>query len=183
MNRSHAVRLAAAAAVTGLVLGAAPAAHAEAVTVADPADASASLNDIREVTADHLARRLAVRVEVTDLRKHSAFGSAGMSLFIDTDRSQPGPELRLGTGLYQGTDYQLVRMEDWKVVSGPLSCRHQVQLDAAGDLVRFSVRRGCLGAPDEVRVGVKMVDQYDASHPITDWLKGTRKFTRWLDRG
>ena len=183
MNRRSAVRTAAVATLAGLALGVAPAAHAETVGVADPADASGSLNDIRQVTAGHLSKRLVVRVGVADLKANSDAGPASMALFVDTDRSRPGPELRLGTGLYAGTDYQLVRMEDWKVVSGPLTCRHSVDLERQKDLVRFQVRRGCLGAPDEVRVGVKMVDEYDGSHPITDWLKGPRKFTRWLSRG
>lgn len=182
MNRRYAVRAATVAAITGLVLGPAAAALAETVSVTDPADTSGSLNDIRQVTAGHLSHRVVVRVGVTDLRKHSEFGPASMALFIDTDRTQRGPEFRLATGLYEGSDYQLVRMEGWKPASEPLTCRHRVDLEPGKDLVRFQTGRGCVGSPDEVRIGVKMVDEYDASHPLTDWLKGPRKYTRWLDR-
>ncbi len=183
MNRTLAVRTATVATLAGLGLGLAPAAHAETVGITDPADASGSLNDIRQVTAGHQAKRLVVRVGVTDLKATSDAGPASMALFVDTDASKPGPEFRLGTGLYAGTDYQLVRMKDWKAQGGPLSCAHQVDLERTKDLVRFKIRRGCLGSPDELRVGVKMVDNYDSSHPITDWLKGPRKFTRWLSQG
>jgi hypothetical protein len=49
--------------------------------------------------------------------------------------------------------------------------------------VRFRVNTGCLGTPDELRVGVKMVDLWDGSHPVRDWFKAVRGWTRWLDRG
>ena len=40
-----------------------------------------------------------------------------------------------------------------------------------------------LGNPAKVRVGVKMVDLYDGSHPVTDWLGNPRSFTEWVTKG
>ncbi len=175
-------RLGAASLVAGIALLGAPA-YAESVSAGDPADATASLYDIRRVNASDKVAKLVVDVVVTDLVTESDGGPASMSLFIDTDRSQAGPELRLGTGLQTGTDYQLTRIRKWRAVGEPLSCGHQVKLVSDKDKVRFRVNAGCLGSPDELRVGVRMVDLWDGSHPVRDWFKGFRAFTRWLDRG
>ncbi len=31
-----------------------------------------------------------------------------------------------------------------------------------------------------MRVGAKMTDFYDGSHPVVDWLEGPRHWTSWL---
>ena len=175
-------RLATASLVAGIAL-LGPPAYAESMSAGDPADATATIYDIRRVSANDKDAKLVVDVKVTDLVTESDGGPASMSLFIDTDRSKPGPELRLGTGLQTGTDYQLTRMKKWRAVGEPLSCGHKVKLVSDKDKVRFRVNAGCLGSPDELRVGVKMVDLWDGSHPVRDWFKGVRSWTRWLDRG
>ena len=126
-------QLAAGALVAGIALLGAPA-YAESMSAGDPADATASLYDIRKVSANHQDTKLVVEVKVTDLLLESDGGPASMSLFIDTDRSQAGPELRLGTGLQTGTDYQLVRMKNWRAVGEPLTCGHKVKLVADKDI-------------------------------------------------
>ncbi len=175
-------RLGAAALLAGITLLGAPA-SAENMSAKDPADASASLYDIRSVKVSHQTKKLVVRVGVTDLVTETDGGPASMSLFVDTDRTRPGPEFRLGTGLQSGSDYQLVKMKKWKVQGSPLSCGHRLVLDEARDQVKFRINSGCLRRPVSVRVGVRMVDAYDASHPVTDWFKGRRAWTRWVDRG
>ncbi len=175
-------RLATASLVAGIALLGSPA-YAESMSARDPADATASLYDIRKVNANHKDTKLVVDVKVADLVTESDGGPASMSLFIDTDRSRVGPELRLGTGLQTGTDYQLTRMRTWRAVGEPLACGHRVKLVPEKDKVRFRVNAGCLGKPAELRVGVKMVDLWDGSHPVRDWFKGARSWTRWLDRG
>lgn len=172
------VPFATAALVAGLA--AAPAA-AERVSYADPADTSgASLNDIRRVTVDHGAQRAVVRVKVEDLRRRSEAGSAGLTVRIDTRSDRRGPEFRLSTGMYDGTDYQLQRMRRGKVVGDPLTCAHRVRLDFARDRVVVRAGAACLGSPDQIRVGVKMTDLYDGSHPITDWLGEPGSWTGWV---
>lgn len=168
----------AASVLAGLTL-AAPA-HAEKGVYDDPADASASLTDLRRVSVDHAAKNLFVKVAFTDLRDRSDAGPASMAVYLDADPGRRGPELVLLTGLQAGTDYQLVRMRRWRTVGEPLSCGHRVALRPRADVARIRISRGCLGDPAQVRVGVRMVDAYDGSHPITDWFRGERRFTPWL---
>lgn len=170
----------AAAAVTLIGLAALPAA-AERASYPDPADmGGASLNDIRRVTVDHSDARVAVRTAVVDLRRHSEAGPAGLTIRIDTRSRAAGPEFRLTTGLYSGTDYQLVRVRGGEQVGEPLTCEHSVHLGFAQDVVRFAAASTCLGSPARARVSVKMTDQYDGSHPVTDWLGEPGSWTGWL---
>lgn len=151
-------------------------ASAERLGLDDPADVGgASLSDILGVTANHGVKRVVVRVDFAELEPTSDFGPSSLSIFIDTDRSAKGPEFRIGTGLQEGTDYQLVRMEKWKAVGEALTCTHVVALNFEANRARASVNRSCLGNPDKVRIGVKMTDLYDGSHPVVDWL-GKRRY-------
>lgn len=181
MTLRLAARTTLATALVAGALAAASPASAESVTLADPADATASLSDIREVTVRHTTTRVHVKVEFTALEKTSEFGPSGLTIYVDTDRETLGPEARIDTGLQAGTDYQLSRANGWKGVQGdPSSCAHRLRIDFEAATVKGWVARRCLKAPDAVRVAVRMVDLYDGSHPVTDWLKGTRKFTRWV---
>ena len=167
------------------LLGAALApASAEQASWADPADTGgASLNDVRRVAVKHDSDRLTVRVKVVDLRRRSDAGPAGLTVRIDTRSARPGPEFRLTTGLYEGTDYQLMRVRGGKAVGEPLTCDHTVRLGFATDVVRFSAARACLGTPQRARVSVKMTDLHDGSHPVTDWLGEPGSWTPWLTAG
>lgn len=177
---SRATRLTAAAALTLATVAVAAPAHAESTTVRDGADATASLNDIRKVRIDHGADELKVRMGFTDLRKKSDAGSASIAILIDTKKARKGPEFRLGSGLQNGTDYQLMRVKDWKIVGEPMTCDHDLDLAFAKDRLVFTAARPCLGSPAELRIGAKMTDMYDASHPVVDWLEGPRQWTPWL---
>jgi hypothetical protein len=169
------------AAFAGLSLGVAAPAMAERIGVSDPADVGgASLSDIRRVTVDHGTDQVFVKVRFTELKPRSEAGPSSLAIFVDTDAAKKGPEFRLGTGLQRGTDYQLVRIKDWKAVGEPLSCDHHLRLDFVDNLAKFRAARTCLGNPDEVRVGVKMTDLYDGSHPVVDWLGKPRSFTTWV---
>lgn len=175
------VPLAAAATLAGLVV--APAA-AESASYRDPADlGGASLNDLRRVTLTHGDARIGVRVKVIDLRRRSEGGPAGLTIRIDTRAARSGPEFRLTTGMYAGTDYQLQRIRGGRPVGEPLSCSHRVELDFAADRVQFRAGDGCLGQPAQVRIGVKMTDLFDGSHPVTDWLGEPQSWTRWASAG
>jgi len=166
------------------VLATAAPAAAERAGFTDPADATASLNDLRRVTVAHNDGALRLRVRVTDLRATSDGGPAGLTVWVDTDRGTAGPDLRLGTGLQSGTDYQLVRTTGWKPSSEALTCPYSVRLRPAKDLVDLRISRRCLGADvAEARVAVRMDDHDDASHPVRDWLGKRRSFTPWLVRG
>jgi hypothetical protein len=165
----------AAAALTLVGTTAGPA-SAERLGLDDPADVGgASLSDILVVTAVHAPKKLVVRVGFAELEPTSEAGPSSLSIFVDTDRTAKGPEFRVGTGLQKGTDYQLVRMEGWKPVGEALSCPHVVGIDFEANRVRARISRACLGNPGKVRIGVKMTDLYDGSHPVVDWL-GKRRY-------
>ena len=65
----------------------------------------------------------------------------------------------------------------------PLTCSHRVELDFDGDVVRTRFGKDCIGCPKKMRVGVKMTDLHDASHPIADWLGKPRFWTLFLASG
>lgn len=178
--RTTLVRAAAAAAVLTATIGLAGPAAAETTTVIDGADSTASLSDIRRVTLAHRDPDVVVRSTFTDLRRHSA---AGLRINIDTDSSRPGPEFALMSGLAEGTDYQLMRVSDWRIHGAPKTCSYQATINWATDVFRFEMRRSCIGSPDQVRVGVRMTDHHDPAHPVTDWMLGWRRFTGWMSRG
>jgi hypothetical protein len=178
--RNRVTRTTAVAALTTLALGVAAPAMAERIGVSDPADATASLSDIRRVTVDHGPEQVFVKVAFTELEPRSEAGPSSLAIFLDTNPARKGPEYRLGTGLQRGTDYQLMRVKDWKPVGEPLTCEHRLRLDFSANVAKFRAARACLRTPDEVRVGVKMTDLYDGSHPVHDWLGAPRSFTTWV---
>ena len=119
-------RLAASAALALALVGpiGAPA-HAEVYGIDDGADAAGSLSDIIALSARHGTGRLVVKTRFVDLRRDS---EAAMSIFVDTDRLRRGPEYVLGTGLADGTDYQLSRARRWQPVGAPLDCSYLLQV-------------------------------------------------------
>lgn len=166
------------AALAMALVGTGPA-SAEVTSAHDGADATASLNDMLGLRVNHGAKRVTVRIRFTDLRRNSAAGPASIAIFLDTRRPRRGPEFRLGSGLQSGTDFQLMRTRGWRPVGEPKTCRHDLDLQFARDRLVFTVARGCIGAPNRVRVGARMTDHFDASHPITDWIKKRRG---WIAR-
>jgi hypothetical protein len=157
------------------------AAYAEEVVVNDGADATASLTDIRKVRVDHGDQQLRVRVKFPDLRKKA---DAGLSIFIDKNAHRRGPEFGLGAPLFSGGDYALMRMKRWRFGDGDrVECDYDLRLRWKKDVLVFTADRGCFGDAEELRVGMKMVDVADSSHPVIDWMKGRREFTRWLGAG
>jgi hypothetical protein len=158
-----------------LVSTSAAPAYAEQLGLDDGADAAPSLGDIYSVSAKHSQTRVVIKAVVADLRPESEAGPSQMSFFVDTDPAAKGPEFRLATGMQEGTDFQLRRVENWKAVGPNLTCNHKVRLNFVKDRVKAQVSRPCLGDPAKVRIGVKMTDLFDGSHPVVDWL-GQRRY-------
>lgn len=174
------------AAVAGLLaatalpaLAAGPAGAAEA-TYDDPADVTESRTDIRTVSIVHTPAKVRVVVGFTDLRRRSEGAGAGLTIFLDTTKDRRGAEFGLTTGLQDGTDYQLLRIRRGDPVGDPLTCSHRVRLGFAAERLSFDASRSCLGDPARVRIGVKMRDDSDPSHPVVDWLGEPRSWTRWV---
>ncbi|WP_134738896.1 hypothetical protein [Nocardioides sp. 503] len=184
MSLHRLTRTVALAACAALTLGPAGPASAESTVVTDPADVGgASLHDIRSVRLKHGEARVVVRVRFTDLQPESDGGPAGLTVFLDGNPARKGPELRVDTGLHDGSDYQLTRARNWRQVGDRLTCAHSVRLDWKTNVATVRVARACLGTPERVRVAVKMVDYYDGSHPITDWAGKRRSFTPYVTAG
>jgi hypothetical protein len=177
------IRLARAAAVLAaaatLPLTAGAVAHADSVAVSDPADATASPADIRKVRVNHAERTVYVRVKVADLPAALENGP-GMILWFDTDRSEPGPEFRMGVPIFEGGDWAVVRTDGWRPVGEQLNCPSEVRYLPAQDALRVEVARRCLDRPRKVRVSAKMEDWFDPSHVVRDWAPGRRAFTPWV---
>ncbi len=172
--------LAAVALVTIATGALAAPASAQRVTIVDGPDTSGSLGDILNVRINHAARRVIVRTELADLRATSEEGPSGLNIWLDTDPSTTGPDFVFRTGLQAGQDFTLQRSNGFRPTGDPLTCDHRVVFDRAADTVRLSIARPCLGRPEKVRIAERMRDEFDGSHPLTDWLKGTKHLTRWV---
>ena len=128
-------------------------AQAQQARYADPADASASRSDIRAVSVNHGPATVGEgRVHRSEASRTG--GPAGLSNGIDTRPGLPGAEFRLGSGLQDGTDYQLMRVRNGRIVGEPLSCARRVRLDFAANRLTFAGTRACLGRP-RVRIAVR----------------------------
>lgn len=174
-TRALAVALATAAAVAVV-----PPAQAATTLVRDGGDVP-SLTDIRAVRVTHTDRRVRVRVTFPDLRRRA---EAGLTMFFDSDRDARGPERGIALPLFGGADFAMSRMRDWQFVgSNPVRCSYGADYRWGRDVLVLTARRGCFGRPDEIRVGMRMRDLADGSHPVTDWLIGRRRFTEWLPTG
>jgi hypothetical protein len=174
MNRSARTLLAAVA----LVLGTAGTAAAQSQMVKDnPADAPGSINDISSVKVEHTKKYVVIVTEFSDLQPTSD-GASSLAMFVDLTDSK-GPELRLSTGLQEGTDYQLVSMYEGQPQGDPLTCPHQVKVNFDSNIVRAKIDRFCTGSAAKVRVGVKMTDHTEDGL-VTDWLKKKNSYTKWL---
>ncbi|CAM3249084.1 hypothetical protein NODU109028_06710 [Nocardioides dubius] len=166
-----------------LALGMLSPAQAEVTRINDGADSAATLNDVLTVRLAHTTTKVRVRTTYQDLRKTADDGGASSSIFLDTKPARPGPEYVLLAGLQLGTDYQLVRVKDWKPTGEPKTCAHDFAVDFAKDVTRLVVSRPCLGNPKRVRVSQRVTDMADASHPVRDWAPARREFSAWVRPG
>lgn len=178
MRTRIALTVISALALTGLT--GAPA-QAEYYATSDPADATASLTDIRGVRANHGKTNLVVKVRFEELMRSSR---AAVSVFVDTDRTRTGPEYVLTSGLGDGTDYVLAEADGWRGTDRRVDCDYEARLWwGIKDTFRTRINRECLEHPSTVRVSVKMGDQADGSHPVVDWSPERRRWSLPIDSG
>ena len=157
-------------------LALAPAASAAVVTVADGDDTTMAA-DIHRVRVAHNPRTVRVRITFDDVRRELEPGQ-GLSIFLDTDPKDSGPEFRLVAGLNQGTDYTFASVARWagpgKEVRG---CTYRMTINWKKDVVTFTAARKCLGKPDTVAAAVRAGEQATGGEPQVDWMTGVRKFS------
>lgn len=107
---------------------------------------------------------------------------AGVTVYVDTDPSDAGPEFAFLGGLFEGTDYGLVRTEGWDLPQHPRVVRgfHTMSLDYDTDVARIGMSRGALANPDKVRVAVRTAGEQEDGDIVRDWLSARRDFTAWV---
>jgi hypothetical protein len=125
-----------------------------------------------------------VKIRTADLVRSYKSG-ASAAVFLDTDPEQDGPEFAFLGGLFEGTDYALVRTNGWKVGKHPQVVRgfHTMTLDYQDDVARIRISRGALDHPGKVRVAVKTGGEQRDGDIVRDWLHGRRDFSPWVARG
>lgn len=179
---SLATTLATTVAATVSLALAAPALAATAVTP-DAAGDVASDVDLLSVKVGHGEENLRVTLTHKNLKKSPKLGMSGL-IYLDTDRSDAGPELVLAGGFFDGTDYQLLETEGFamKTFGDPVSGDYSLRMKYGLEQVRLRISRGVLGEDtDEVRVAVK-VAAVDGDQPVVDWLGKPRSWTPWVAR-
>ncbi len=182
---SHPVtRAGVAAALSALALGTvAVPAHAAERTIEDGRNDVSHGVDLRSVK---LVNEKNVRVVVRHKNLvRSPQSGAGMTVWLDTDRSRRGPEYAFVGGLFEGTDYALLRTNGWDTSQGRRvhAGTYEMKLDYAKDVTRIRISRAALGRPGEVRLSVRAGGQQEDGEQVTDWLRSRRHLTAWVARG
>ena len=139
---------AAAAAVAGAVtLSLAGPASAAGIGMKDPVDIYHGV-DLRSVNVVH-AKALKITTTHLGLRRDPRTGSGG-AVYIDTDRSDAGPELVFLGGYFEGTDYQLIHTEGFgsKSWKAPVDGFYVMRVDYDKEQVRMRISRDALGPTD-----------------------------------
>ena len=169
-----------------LTLGLAGAADAEQYGVDDPQDTYHG-SDILALQVRNGAENLTVTTFHDNLVRAPRSGQSGTT-YIDTDRSDPGPEYVFVAGYFKGTDYQLLETEGFgaekwgdPVENGDYIMR----VNYAKDWVRVRMSRAALGDPGAVRVAARASGTRTdgTSHGLVDWVGKRRSFTPWIAQG
>lgn len=168
-----------------LAFGLAGPAAADSIGMTDPQDTFHG-SDLRAVQVKNLDKAVVVITNHTNLRRDWRTGSAG-AVYLDTDRSDRGPEFVFVGGYYEGTDYQLLETEGFghKKWGAPAEGTYRMSVDYAKDQVRMRMSRKALDHPGKVRVAVRVSGTRTdgTSKGLVDWLREPHSFTPWVARG
>ncbi len=171
-----------AAALTGSVLALAGSA---AATTSIP-DAVGDMDHGADIVSVKVVNEKSVRVvlKTADLVPSYQSG-AGVKIYFDTDRHHAGPEYAFLGGLFDGTDYGLVRVEGWTVPKYPTTVGkfYIMHLDYEKDVAKIRISRAALGRPGAVRVAVRTSGEQPNGDYVHDWLGSRREFSPWITRG
>ena len=168
-----------------LTLGLAAPANASSIGVKDPQDTfhGSDLRAVRVKNGDH---NVVVVTHHDNLGRDPKTGSSG-AVYVDTDRSDKGPEFVFVGGYYEGTDYRLLRTEGFghKNWGAPVDGSYELTVDYAKEWVKMRMSRQALGNPGDVRVAVRVSGTRTdgTSTGLVDWLGEPRSFTLWVAKG
>lgn len=179
---SRARRWAAVLAAGATVLALAPPAAAASVVVVDGDDSVAGA-DLHRARVTYAPRQVRVRTAHDELVRQAIRAQQWITIHLDTDPDDPGPEFRLQGGLNHGTDYRLQRVDRWRGGGRTVTCAHGTRIDWKRDVVVARFGRGCLGKPDQVRAAVVVGEMSHEGETWTDWLLGRRRWTPAVERG
>lgn len=171
------------ASAAAFTLGLAGPAGAATMTFDDTRGDVAHGVDLESVTVVN-DRNVRVVIQHADLQRSFRSGASG-TVYLDTDRSQAGPEFAFVAGFFEGTDYALARTDGWELRrrAVPLTCSYEMKLDFAADVTRIRMSRACVDHPGSVRVAVKAAGEQRDGDVVRDWLGSRREFTSWVARG
>jgi hypothetical protein len=147
-------------------------ASAATATFADPAGDAHRGVDIRAVRVVH-EDHIVVRTTFDYLNRRAA---RGLTVYVDTDRGNRGPEYAAVGGLNDSSDWQAIRIGRWNDRTPQQLMRCDIDLrlrfgpsgTATFDIART---RSCFGRPAAIRVAVR------AGGPNSqDWAPGRKRF-------
>lgn len=176
------------AVLVGSLLVAAPA-HAATSTFRDAAGDIGPGVDLRRVKVTNGEQNLRVVTTHRDLVRAPA-SQAGGTVYLDTDRDDPGPEYALVGGYFEGTDYALLEVDGWNTNKGDVDrveCDYVSRIDYRADTVRSRFAQDCFDRDDSsdgsVRVEVKVSGVKKNGGTAVDWLGTPRTFSKPVTRG
>lgn len=187
MLHRRAVRRSASLAAAGaLALGALGTAGAASAESSGFQDAHGDIKPGADIWNVRVTNARSVRVDIRHADLVPSYKSgAGVAVYLDTDRRKAGPEFVFLGGLFEGTDYALLRAKDWRPVGSavPLRCSYIMRLDYSREMTHIRIGRACLDGPGKVRVAVRSGGERPDGTRVRDWLDGRRVFTPWVSRG
>jgi hypothetical protein len=169
-----------------LTIALAGAAHAELYGIDDPQDTFHG-SDIRALQVRNGQDNVTITTYHSDLHRDPATGSSGR-FYVDTNRSNTGPEYVLVGGFFEGTDYQLLHTEGFGVEQWGSPVRNGdyiMRVRYGLERVKVKISQGALRNRGDVRVAVRVSGTRTdgTSHGLVDWVGEPRSFTPWLARG
>lgn len=175
--------------LTALVVLPLTAAHADTWRTNDPKDNGGGIGDVSRIRVDNAPRNLFLRVKY-----YEGAAEGNVNIFIDTRRSNPGPEFRIMASVDpEVSDWlgfvELYRVDNWKTRRLAHARRCDGMTARADEDVNlsFKVPRRCLKIngrlPGAVRMSLRSGSVYGGpggESPTFDWAPRWRGFGRWV---
>jgi hypothetical protein len=149
-------------------------AHADEVRVADPTGDTTARSDIKWVEVLHSRSEDLFKVRT---RLSEVLIGVKLVMYVDRNRGNPGPELRMVA--YADSEWQLYRVNRWDDRGQQIVTCGKVRYTVGSEkpIASWSATRSCLRLDRSVRVAVKVDDDGYGN----DWAPARRDFTPWVN--